>query len=257
MVEVDISNQEREIPISQFLKMDNGYNTCLTCNEIHLDQSTKKGEYVTRTRFKDMLTRELAYRKAQLTVGNYEPGTKQGKRPTYVWIVKPNVTPTPIKPVPAPVYSSGDWGLIEKGTHQIISTLTVMTNEVIKHCGYSFYLNGQKNLPREIQALINSFNGIDDGENCVDYAQACTHLAREKGYGATVYGIWCAVSKVNHAVVHITGKEFVNRTCVINGKTYPGVIMDWAKLSSSGGTINQHWCDMNTATKEPSWIPYE
>ena len=168
---------------------------------------------------------------------------------------------TPQKPVvpilPPPVIATDHWASIEKGTKQTIANLTVMTNEVIKHCSYRYYLNGQRTLSQEVKALINSFMGIDDGANCVDYAQLCAHLARERGYGATVYGIWCAVSKVNHAVVHITGGEFKNRTCVINGKTYAGVIMDWAKLADSGGSIGQHWCNMNTATKEPGWIPYE
>jgi hypothetical protein len=114
MVEVDISKEEREIPIKQFLSMNTGYENCKSCTEIHLDQKSKKGEYVTRIRFKDMLTRELAYRKAQLALGNYEPGTKQGKRPAYVWIIKP-------KPVPVPqsgIYQSPRFvHNLKQGTH--------------------------------------------------------------------------------------------------------------------------------------------
>ena len=164
-------------------------------------------------------------------------------------------------PLSAPIISAGYWEQLEKGTGKTFNNLTALTLAVEKYCTYNGYFNNQKTFPQELQSLEDDMNGKDNGivdeDNCVDFAECCTKLAREKGYGATLYGVYCPVEQINHAVVHITGGEFVNNTCVINGQTLSGIIIDWAKLASDGGAIGTFWCDINQATENPSWLPYE
>jgi hypothetical protein len=125
------------------------------------------------------------------------------------------------------------------------TTFTEFYNLVKKYCIYSYYFDDQKTLAQEVQAIIDSFKGIDNGENCVDYAQLGVKLAREMGYTATVYGIYCTGDGINHAIFQISGKEFANPTWI-----------DLAAAASDGYSIGSHWCN-GALTKEPGWIPYE
>jgi hypothetical protein len=68
--------------------MDSAFNKYPNSAVIHLDQTTKTGKCVTKTRFLDMLSRELAYR-----------ASHNGLRPPGVWTIRPTVNPTVIKPV--------------------------------------------------------------------------------------------------------------------------------------------------------------
>ena len=170
------------------------------------------------------------------------------------------VSTTPVEPS----YSSGNWGILEKGVKKIYANITAITNDVRKYCIYSYYFNDKKTFLQELNALISSILGKDNGENCVDYAQCCQKLAKEKGYGGgrfskypVILGIYCDADQIWHAVVYMTGNEFAKTSCVINNKTEPGAIVDWAKIADEGGAINTHWCNVNHAVISPSWAPYE
>ena len=70
-------------------------------------------------------------------------------------------------------------------------------------------------------------------------------LAREMGYTAKLFGIYCTKDQINHAIFQIQGKEFITPTWI-----------DLAAAASDNYTIGNHWCT-GKLTLEPSWLPYE
>jgi len=136
---------------------------------------------------------------------------------------------------------------IQDATGKTWTTFTEFYNLVVKYCDYSHYFNDQKSLQTEIKNLIAAFNGKPTGneDNCVDYTQVGVALAREMGYNAVPYGLYCRKDQINHAIFLISGKEFGSATWI-----------DLAAAASSNYSIGNHWCD-GTPNKEPSWIPYE
>ena len=70
-------------------------------------------------------------------------------------------------------------------------------------------------------------------------------LAKEMGYNAVPYGIYCTGDRINHAIFLISGKEFGSST-----------LIDLAAAAGSNYSIGSHWCS-GALTKQPSWIPYE
>jgi hypothetical protein len=134
---------------------------------------------------------------------------------------------------------------IEAGTGRAFNTFTGFYNIVKQHCDYAYYFNGQYSVSGEVNMLIADINGAAKGLNCVDYTQIGVKLAREMGYTAVPYGIYCPGDGINHAIFQILGQEFVNKTWV-----------DLAAAASSSYNIGNHWCS-GTLTKQPSWIPLE
>ena len=82
MVEVDVSNKAMKIGKTTFLAMDKAWRTYKARHNgkeypvVHLNQTTKKGMYVTVAKFKEMRNRWIAWRESH----NME-------RPNYIWIV--------------------------------------------------------------------------------------------------------------------------------------------------------------------------
>lgn len=169
--------------------------------------------------------------------GRWDAFVKQNNEdPNYVWIV------APVTPKVGPIQKA-----IQDGTGKTFKSFPEFYNLVVKYCNYSHYFNDQKSLKTEIDNIIAAFNGKPTGneDNCVDYCQVGTALAKEMGYSATVYGIYCIGDKINHAIFTVNGKEFKNPTWV-----------DLAAAASSNYPMGSHWCS-GKITKEPGWIPYE
>lgn len=135
---------------------------------------------------------------------------------------------------------------IQNGTGKIFTTFTEFYKLVLVYVSYFYYFNDQKTLSQEVQSIIDAINGINNGDNCVDFCQLGVALAREMGYQAVCYGIYCPQSKIWHAVFLIKGKEFTDWT-----------IIDLAAAAEDNYPIGKCWCDWSTRVKEPSWIPYE
>lgn len=151
------------------------------------------------------------------------------------------------KTPPTPVNIGPIQKAIQDGTGKSFKSFTEFYNLVVKYCDYAHYFNDQKSLKIEISNIIAAFNGkpTNNEDNCVDYAQLGVALAKEMGYTAVPYGIYCTGDKINHAIFLISEKEFKNPTWI-----------DLAAAASSNYPIGSHWCSGNL-TKQPSWIPYE
>ena len=153
------------------------------------------------------------------------------------------------KPTPKPVKVGPIQAKIQNGAHVTFSNLTQLGIIVRTKCHYGFYFNNKKTLAQEIQSVINSILGIDEGpddeDNCVDWAQFLAAIGREMGYTVTVYGIYCTGDKIWHAICLVQGKEFTKPTWI-----------DFAAMSKSNYPIGTHWCS-GQLVKEPAWIPYE
>lgn len=170
--------------------------------------------------------------------------------------VKPGITPTP-SPEPTPPASCSLQDRIIAGTGRKFSTFTEFYNIVRETCKYAWYFDDQFNPSDEEKHLIQDINGVDNGFNCCDWVGISSLLAKCMGYGREHYGFRCHQDQIWHAVFRITGKEFEGKTCVVNGKTLPGVIIDCAAASSDNYEIGRFWCDNNNAVIEPGWLPYE
>ena len=133
-----------------------------------------------------------------------------------------------------------------KGTNVSFSTFTQFYNLVKQYGSYSHYYDNQYSLNQEISRLNSSFKKSAQALNCVDYTEVGIKLAKEMGYGATAYGIWCTGDQINHAIFWITGKEFGSSGCWV----------DLAAAAQSDYALGSHWCS-GKLTKEPSWIPAE
>jgi hypothetical protein len=131
------------------------------------------------------------------------------------------------------------------GTDKKFTTFTEFYNLVKTYCDYAYYFDGQYNASNAVSMIIKDINGAASGLNCVDYTQVGVKLAKEMGYQAIPYGIWCSGDGINHAIFCIKGKEFSD-----------WVWIDLAAAASSSKALGLHWCSGAT-TKEPSWIPYE
>ena len=106
MTERDVSNIAVKILKADFLAMDQAVASYKERHgeyppRVHLNQDTKKGDYVTIARFLEMRNKRwIPFREAQAKLGIYEPGTKKGRRPNYIYTVHPTpssavtVTPT-------------------------------------------------------------------------------------------------------------------------------------------------------------------
>ena len=131
------------------------------------------------------------------------------------------------------------------GTGKTFTTFSQFYELVRTLCDYAYYFNGQYNAANAVAMIIKDINGSATGLNCVDYTQVVVKLAKEMGYQAIPYGIYCTGDGINHAIFKIKGKEFASETWI-----------DLAAAASSGKALGLHWCTGAT-TKEPSWIPYE
>ena len=200
--------------------------------------SSKLNWYLTYAKYQELKIRWDNWLKANNNVD-----------PDYICINKPCDPPQ--------VISSGTiTDQIQKATGKTWNNFTEFYNLVVKYCSYSYYYDDRFSLAQEIQHIIDDLNGMNDGQNCVDWCQAGVKIAQEEGYGAIPYGIWCPGDQVNHAIFLITGKEFIGKTTTINGQTVEGNIIDLAAASSDNYGINTHWCN-GAMTKQPAWIPYE
>ena len=219
VVEADISTHVEEIPIVQFLLMDAGYNKHPTSPKIHLDQTTKTGEYVTNVRFKDMLARELAYRESH-----------DGLRPTAVWIVKPAASNT----VPTPPLIQ----LLEKtlgGSIRNLSDLYKLVQEKGKYLHYDCvsYTNPSVSVPRI----------VGNGLNCADYVYVMVDaieafIAWGIPYKFTIAHVYCnnskgqPDSKAGHfLLIKVSGGEFSKPETV-----------DFAEAASGKKNIGANMC---------------
>jgi hypothetical protein len=159
------------------------------------------------------------------------------------------ITLYPNTPKPTPIKVGPIQAKIQNGTGKTFSTFTDFYNIVLKYCHYGYYFNNQKTLDQEIQSVIDSINGVNQGledeDNCVDWAELAAALGKEKGYTVIVYGIYCTGDKIWHAIALFQGHEFKNPTWI-----------DLAAASKSNYPIGSHWCS-GQLVKEPSWIPYE
>lgn len=146
----------------------------------------------------------------------------------------------------APVVTTSD---IQKkiiaGTGKSFTTFTQFYEIVRTKCDYAYYFDGQYNAANAVAMIIKDINGAATGLNCVDYTQVGVKLAKEMGYQAVPYGIYCPGDGINHAIFQIKGKEFSSWTWI-----------DLAAAASGGKALGLHWCS-GAITKEPSWIPYE
>ncbi len=157
-----------------------------------------------------------------------------------------DVNPTPVPtPTPTPVTTSDIQKKIIAGTGKTFSNFTQFYNIVKTNCAYAYYFNGQYNATNAVAMLIKDINGSATGLNCVDYTQIGVKLAKEMGYTAVPYGIYCTGDGINHAIFKIKGKEFTSETWI-----------DLAAATSSSKALGLHWCS-GALTKTPSWIPYE
>jgi len=134
---------------------------------------------------------------------------------------------------------------IESGSGHTFNNFTQFYNIVKEHCEYAYYFNGQYNSANAINMLIRDIKGAVSGLNCVDYTQLGVKLAKEMGYQAVPYGIYCPADRINHAIFQIYGKEFTSWTWI-----------DLAAAASGSKALGLHWCSGAT-TKRPSWIPEE
>ena len=150
-----------------------------------------------------------------------------------------------VSTVVATTSSSAMKDKIIAGTGKSFTTFTQFYNIVKANCAYAYYFNGQYNSANALTMLIKDINGAATGLNCVDYTQLGVKLAKEMGYQAVPYGIYCTGDKINHAIFQIKGNEFSSWTWI-----------DLAAAASSSKALGLHWCTGAT-TKEPSWIPYE
>ena len=146
---------------------------------------------------------------------------------------------------PTAVTTSDIQKKIIAGTGKSFTTFSQFYELVRVNCDYSYYFNGQYNAANAVAMLIKDINGSATGLNCVDYTQIGVKLAKEMGYTAVPYGIYCTTDGINHAIFKISGKEFTSETWI-----------DLAAAASSGKALGLHWCT-GALTKEPSWIPYE
>lgn len=146
---------------------------------------------------------------------------------------------------PTAVTTSDIQKKIIAGTGKSFSNFTGFYKLVQTYCDYSYYFNGQYNAANAVAMVIKDINGSATGLNCVDYTQVGVKLAKEMGYQAIPYGIWCSGDGINHAIFQIKGNEFSSWTWI-----------DLAAAASSSKALGLHWCSGAT-TKEPAWIPYE
>ena len=150
------------------------------------------------------------------------------------------------KTIVKPVTTSGTiQKQIQDGTGHTFSNFTGFYNIVKEHCVYAYYFNDQKSSAAETAEIIQDINGTGPGLNCVDWTQFGIKLAKEMGYTATPYGVYCAVDGINHAIFWIAGKEFGNGTWI-----------DLSAAAKNSYQIGSHWCS-GSKTKNPSWIPAE
>ena len=131
------------------------------------------------------------------------------------------------------------------GTGKTFSTFTQFYELVRVNCDYAYYFNGQYNAANAVAMIIKDINGSATGLNCVDYTQVGVKLAKEMGYQAIPYGVYCTGDKINHAIFQIKGKEFSSWTWI-----------DLAAAASGGKALGLHWCS-GAITARPSWIPEE
>ena len=134
---------------------------------------------------------------------------------------------------------------IQDGTKKTFKTFTDFYNIVKVNCVYAFYFNDQNKLAAETSEIIKDINGVGPGLNCVDWTQFGIKLAKEMGYTATAYGVYCSVDGINHAIFTIKGKEFSTDTWI-----------DLSAAAKSSYQIGTHWCS-GAITKNPNWIPSE
>jgi hypothetical protein len=171
--------------------------------------------------------------------------------PAYVTVNSLPVDPTPTC---GPIQTQ-----IQAGTKKTWTTFTEFYNLIQQLGKYGYYFNNGKTLPQEIKAIIDMLNGVNNGVkdqmNCVDFCLFGVNLSEEMGYTAIPYGIYCTADKIWHAIFLINGKEFEGSTCVINGVTVPGSLIDLAAASDQQYAIKTHWCDGQMVEK-PSWIAY-
>ena len=146
---------------------------------------------------------------------------------------------------PTAVTTSAIQKKIIAGTGKTFSTFTQFYSIVKTNCNYAYYFNGKYNADNAVAMLIKDINGSATGLNCVDYTQIGVKLAKEMGYQAVPYGIYCTGDGINHAIFKIKGKEFTTETWI-----------DLAAAASSSKALGLHWCS-GSLTKGPSWIPYE
>lgn len=83
------------------------------------------------------------------------------------------------------------------------------------------------------------FSTSSNGLNCCNWAEVAQAIADEMDLKADIYGIYCTVDKINHAL-DLIENEWV----------------DCAAGASEGYPYGKHWCN-GDLTKNPAWCPYQ
>lgn len=86
MAEINVSNKAIKLSKATFLAMDKGYWAYKNKHGkeypvVHLNQTTKRGQYIVVAKFKEMRTRWINFRRSH-----------EGRRPNYIWIVHPTTS---------------------------------------------------------------------------------------------------------------------------------------------------------------------
>jgi hypothetical protein len=173
--ERDISGMVGIILKPTFMAMYDAYMACPTCNEIHINQTTKTGDFVTRTKFASLLKIWIAWR-----------DTHNGFRPNYISINKSS---------PPVIKEGAIQTAVEKTLGKHFTTIRQFY-DLCKGRGYSYYYNDVKTLKNE--ELLRNLN-------CADATQLLVQLAKEMGYTARFVHVMCKSG--GHIYAQLKGKE--------------------------------------------------
>jgi hypothetical protein len=220
VVERNVDNINIRIPQAQFLAMDAGYQAHKRTAVVHLNQNTKKGDYLTVKKFLELRTRWIAYRKAN-----------NSRRPAAIWIVK---APAPI---PTPT-SKGPVQTIIEAKLGRFTTIKEYYNKMIGR-GYGHYYNDVYTLGQEEKMLSQL--------NCSDASQLTYFLAKEMGYTVRFVHVFCVKSGTGHIQLDIKGKEL--------GGSWIRIDVAAAMSTATKAPWGTGWCyDAKVSSYDDSWL---
>ena len=221
--EICVDKIRTSISQKDFLLMDARLAKYPKSSIVHLDQTTRTGNYLTKAHYLTMLGVWIQWKK------------KYG-RPSKIFTTEPYITDVPT-PVPQPVSKGPIQIAVERTLTRPFTNITQFYYDCTGR-GYGAYFNDVKTLAQEEETIAKL--------NCTDGTQLLVHLANEMGYEWRYIHVNCIQSGEGHVFCQLRGKEL--------GTSW--VDFDMAANMSIGSRypIGKTWCQTAPRTINPAWL---